>query len=335
MKAATFAVAASVAVFVGAGALPAAASTVPPAIPNSWYMDTIAASAYDNLGCRQATAVNNVGSDTNLIIAFIYGSPRYFQLADGSWRYGATAYGSSNVTVGQISTAVKNFVNGYARCLVRRTSRLAVTFGPTNQEGATMNPVGVGSGQAWASGVKSVDDYIYNNGYSSFLSTGGAIDMELEYNNPTNSKGFVDGFNSPTFEPLWNFGDSTGCPQLSSDSQDCGGKGYIWTQSDVHYVTWGAAPARSLPQNYNTVGTTSNQRQYLRYYWGDYYAGTLTQSAACVQTNQGLGCSGANNSPQTGFTMLDNKLNSTSQTAETLTYATDMKWCYSNGGNCA
>ncbi|MBA2515836.1 MAG: hypothetical protein H0V22_00695 [Solirubrobacterales bacterium] len=293
-------------------------------------MDTISSSTHDNLGCRQANALNNATNSPHVVVALVYGDPRYFQLADGSYRYGATAYGTSPVSVGQIATAVENFVNGFARCLADRNASVDLAFGVTNHAGATMNPIGLGLGQAWASGVKLVDDYIYGHGYSGFMRAYGAGDLELEYNDAAHTRGFVDGFNSPTFEPLKVLGDSTGCPSTLSTA-NCGGGGFSWTQTDVHYINYGAAPSSSIPQNYNTSGTTAKQRYVLAKNKGTKYQGTVTQYAACLQRG---GCSGVNNTPQQGFRLLDDQLNSDAATATTLYYATDLKYCDSNGGIC-
>jgi len=53
--------------------------------------------------------------------------------------------------------------------------------------------------------------------------------------------------------------------------------------------------------------------------------GSLTQAAACSQVG---GCSGTNNSASTGWTQLYNALNSDSRSAQSLSWASDLRYGY-------
>jgi hypothetical protein len=302
-------------------ALSQSAATAAPATPmttTSWYMDTINSTVQDSIGCRQATAFNNMAGGQQGLAFLLYGSPAYFQLQDGSWRYGSTAYQALPYSAQQVADGMKHWVNGYMRCLQDYSSFMRIAMSVTNYKLNT-NAVGYGHGVAWVTAAKTVRDMVDRNGWSPYIDIYVGGDLELEYNFPANTKGWVDGIGSGGMS-MFNFGSSSGCPQTNV-GDNCAAGGYVWSQADVHYINYGASVARSFPQQY--IPASADQRYVLRLRHGTYYSGTLTEQAACQQRS----CSYTTNTPAKGFAQLWDKLNSDSRTAQGITFTSDMKWC--------
>lgn len=76
------------------------------------------------------------------------------------------------------------------------------------------------------------------------------IDAEMDYNTPTLTRAWVDGFSSAgTSEILYNFGDHAGrTDDFSSETDPVFNNG--WKASDIHYVSYGNSCSFVVPQIY-------------------------------------------------------------------------------------
>jgi hypothetical protein len=125
---------------------------------------------------------------------------------------------------------------------------------------------------------------------------------------------------------MYDFGDAAGCRQsgTTKTSDQCGSSS--WYQDDLYYVNWGAPSAVAIPEIYREDGAQAKQWQQISK-WATLngkskisFTGSLTQRGAC-----GSGCSGLNNSPSEGWTMLRDKCAADTATAlSALRYAADI-----------
>ncbi len=198
--------------------------------------------------------------------------------------------------------------------------------------------VTAGHGKAWSVMVNSINSWLRNSGYDAQTWAVGASDMELGWNGPAVTRGWVDGFASVCCAQFYNYGDAAGCRYDGRQAGDeCGTSSYpAWTANDVWYVSYGVAPAWPLPQIYRTDGVMAKQWYGLSLYAKNVKGaamvvlGSLTQYTACTQ----VGCSSSTaNTPGQGWTQLWNALNckyftvvSCSTAQSRLTYSTDMSW---------
>ena len=288
-----------------------------PAPTSSRYMATIDGPTLFNEGCSQSQAAEDG------IIVLDFGEP-WFQ--DGA--YGTILFDApgSFASTTQIEQAVEQFLQGYWACSAT-TTFARVGIGTSNFRGAT----GSGHGQAWAGLVDAVAAWIASPpSYASQEAARGAIDVEMGWNSPAASRAWVDGYAAATQTPYYNYGDCEGCP-ASGAVLPIPGRAINngWTQEDVWYVAYGAAPAFPLPEIYLTNGVNAAQWQQLSLYANEnhgapvFFLGTMTQFQAC---EVGGGCPGANNSPGAGWTQLFGALNSDGRTAQQLNYSTDITW---------
>ena len=124
---------------------------------------------------------------------------------------------------------------------------------------------------------------------------------------------------------LINHGAAGGCPQsgTTSTSGTCNNG---WTQEDVWWVSWGAAPSYPQPEIYATTGANANQWQQLSLYSVLKHGGRmsilgpLSQYGACQKMG---GCSGTDNTSSHAWSFLWSALNGDSRTAQDLRMSTE------------
>ncbi len=311
-------------------------AATPPPYTTSWYVDisdpsTLSTTLY-NMGCALGTHdYQTPGTQDNAVI-LLFGKPGYSNSTYGTYDW--TSPGSSTtvfLSISQIAGGVEQFGKGYYVCtLTDTTSQLYVASG-TNNFGSG---VSYNHGSAWAQMVSTINSWISSQGYSSQVKVRAASDMELDFNNPTPTRAWVDGYTASygyNSLYLYDVGNATGCPYPDQPNWDCGSTQYpSWTSEDVWYVAWGTTPLYPLPEIYNTAGVNSGQWYYLSLYSYNnhggamWFVGSLTQSQACQQMG---GCSGTNNTPSQGWTQLWNAITSDSRTYQSyLRWSTDMKW---------
>lgn len=278
------------------------------------------------MGCELGTRDKNTPGTQDNVVILTFGQPWFQNNTYGALMWG-TGGGTQFISTAQIAEAAKQFGKGYWVCVGSDTaSQLYLAIGTSNYG----NHVTYTHGQVWAQMVNDVGAWLNANGYSGQVKIRGANDMELDWNSPSITHAWVNGYASAYQYPLYNFGDAAGCPSPTYPNWDCGTSARPeWTSEDVWYISWGAAPAYPLPQIYTTNGVQAGQWYYLSLYSHTNHnnrmmiQGSLTQSQACQQRG---GCSGMNNTPNQGWLQLWNVLNSDTRTAQSLRWSTDMKW---------
>jgi hypothetical protein len=278
------------------------------------------------MGCELGTHDKNTPGAQDNVVILAFGQPWFQNNTYGTqmWKVGG---GTQFISTTQIADAAQQFGKGYWVCVGSDTgSQLHLAIGTSNYGGhVTYN-----HGQAWAQMVNAVGAWLNTNGYSSQVKIRGASNMELDWNSPSTTRAWIDGYASAYQYPLYNFGDAAGCPSPAYPNWNCGTSAYPeWTSEDVWYISWGAPPAYPLPQIYTTDGVQAGQWYYLSLYSYTNHngrmtiQGSLTQYQACQQRG---GCSGTNNAPNQGWLQLWDALNSDTRTAQSLRWSTDMKW---------
>lgn len=269
-----------------------------------------------------------------VILAF--GAPRKID----SNTYGATLFVNGAYSTATIRSLAQQFAKGFYDCLNAAnksdpTVRWFVALGTSNLYPSSMTRADViAHGSAWSQMVVNGQNWLVNNGYSGKVSFRGAIDAELGWSGPGKVRDWINGYDDVAgWRPYINFGDAAGCQTFDTGSpSSCGTSSYPeWTSQDVHYISWWAAPALSLPQIYRTDGVNAEQWVMISR-WGINnfgpsarigFEGPLTQSDACAQRG---GCSGTDNTPAQAWNQMVDKMDRRSDTITDMTYSTDIRW---------
>jgi len=308
----------------------AAAFSYPGAVA-SWYMDTVSTSVLFDMGCALGSARRNGSAPQDALVILDYGQP---QLRGGV--YGAFDFSSTYRTTGQIRAAALEYAHGFYVCTGTNGSahlRLAVgtsNFGNFSVANGLTSAGVTGHGRAWADMVDGLNADIAGRGYASQADAVGAADIEVSWGSPAIGRLWVDGYDAVNSWPMYDFGDAAGCPQsgTAKAAGRCGSSS--WTQSDLYYVAWGAPAAWGVPEIYVTNGAQARQWQQISK-WATlngssrmYFAGTLTQRAAC-----GAGCAaaGTDNPPDVGWSQLIRECAGDPATAlQVIRFAADIRW---------
>jgi len=301
---------------------------IKPPTATSWYVNTISGdtdqSLYDWMSARGREAGERdlalPGTQSSVVI-FHFGRPEF----NGS-TYGASGYGRF-LSTDIITEAIKRYAISYYFATssdVLSQVRMAVgtsNFGPY---------VSYGHGQAWAQMVKNIGVWLQSTVYGSQAQVRAANDIEMDFSSSSVANSWINGYAASWSFPyyLYDFGDAAGCYQLGTTATP-GPCNNGWTQRDVRYVSWGAAPSYPFPEIYTTNSSQAKQWQQISLY--SYLAfggrlgvlGPLSQSQACVQRG---GCFGTDNTPDQAWTQLWNELNSDTLTVQDLLYSSDIKW---------
>jgi hypothetical protein len=283
-----------------------------------------------NLGCTLGTSDKNTPGTQDNVVILLFGKPGVLNNTYGTYVW--TARGSSMtvfISTAKIAETVQQFAKGYWICTGSdKTSQLYVAAG-TNNYGSSAN-VNYNHGSAWANMTKNISTWINNNGYSSQVKVRAASDIEPDFSNPAAAIDWVNGYTASYGSGLWlyNVGAASGCPVSGTPTANssCNNS---WTVDNVWYVSWGTVPLYPIPEIYNTAGANASQwyriSLYSYLYKGGaiYFPGTLTHYQACQQMG---GCSGIDNSPETGWSQLWNAINADTRTANNIRWSTDIKW---------
>lgn len=278
------------------------------------YMQSVDPVTFFNLGCTQT---NQSG-----VVILDFGQPWF----DGT-NYGSKLPDSLEfVSISDIESAVRYFLNGYYICGGKGFMTVAVG---TNNYG-TVN-TNFAHGQAWGQMLARLNSYI--SGPPSLrdrLAVVGAIDIEIGWNTPTNSRAWVDGYASASPVNYYNYGDAQGCPTAGTGSCDFG-----WTQEDVWYVSWGnAAHPQPVPeiyfnappgppthaQRWATLATLHSTSPML-------IPGVLTEWQACQDPNRT--CASGYNTPLQAWQQMMDALYAVTtdpNTVQKVLYSSDITW---------
>jgi hypothetical protein len=300
--------------------------TTAPPYTTSYYITERDRVGMNTFGCDQGKKdLNLPGTQDSIVILDFFG-PKERVGAGGIKEYGLSLFDYDFVPMSEVADYVEQYAKGYYDCLGTDTgSHLRIVIGTNNSTGS----VNYANGSAFGQLVNDVASWIINQGYSSQIDVAGGNDMELDYNTPSATKDWVDGYASTSTRYLYNYGDSGGCKEYGQTSapRSCN---HGWTQQDIWYISWSSPAAWPLPEIYNTVGSQSRQWQQISlysYFIPDYprmvIAGSLTQYQAC---QQGRSCVGTDNKPEVGWQMLVDALMGDSRTSQELQWSTDIKW---------
>ena len=278
----------------------------PTATPNlsaattSRYMATTNVNTLYNKGCSMGSA----GLSGAVVLDF--GQPWTQNGTQGSIIFAPSLPFKS---IADITAAAEAYLDGFYNCSPRNsTLRLAV--GTSNYHYPS-GFVPADHGAAWGNMVNALSAYISNKGYGAQEFARGANDMEPSWESVSHTRAWVDGYNSATALPLYNYGSADGCPPYGSCNNG-------WTQNDLWYVSYGSAASYPLPEIYY-------QSQVSEWYQESLYSalnkgakmsflGTMTEYSSDSSTF----------TPSQGFQALQNALNADSRTAYPLTYSTDI-----------
>lgn len=211
----------------------------PPTDP-SFYITTTDPSVAYNLGCRQGLADASFSPPASSLVVLDFGG----QLSNGSGTLLVNSVEASNL---QIEAIAEAFSHGYWYCTgTDLTSVLSLVIGTNN----SYYDVNASGGNTWAQVVAAVAASNHARGYDAQVVADGGNDIEPGWAYVWDSEDWMNGYAAvaPAFSV--NYGSADGCPTNSSANAACGNG---WTQDDVWYVSWGAGPARALPEIYASV----------------------------------------------------------------------------------
>lgn len=227
------------------GSSPAASQAMPPT-DTSYYVTTTDPSVAYNLGCSQGLSDASASPPANSLVVLDFGG----QLSDGS---GSLLVNGLAITSAQIEAVAEAFAHGYWYCTGSDLSSvLSLAIGTNN----SYDDVSAAGGSSWAQVVAAVAADDQAAGYSTQVIVAGADDIEPAWDSAASSEAWVNGYAS--FSPATfyvDYGSADGCPTDNASGVACDNG---WTQQDVWYVSWGATPARALPEIY----ASSNASQW-------------------------------------------------------------------------
>ena len=190
-------------------------------------------------------------------------------------------------------------------------------------------------GRAWSNNVTTAENGLTLQGESAHVAIEGGFDNEVSFGTAANTLGQMNGFYSINGNFGYDYGDAAGCPLSGtancitvSDRND--GTNNVWTVDQRFQMAWGLARSFSIPQIYTTSNTMAAEWGNLARYGAHYlsnsiwFSGTLSQLLVCQEQNHPPTCSGAENSPSTSWTTLENQVNSEADTAQTIAGSYDI-----------
>ncbi len=206
------------------------AFAIPAKPPTDWsfYMFTPNSTQAYTLGCNQGKYDAGFNPVVNSEVVLDFGGPS--GTGDGTLNYSG------------IESAGEQFARGYYVCTGGdTTSVLRLGLGTNNSADVTYN-----DGVTWANTVKVVANWVstYLTGQVVVI---GANDIEPGWSSFAAAKSWVQGFIAGGGSLYLDFGSADGCPSNKTGNAPCGSG---WTQDNVYYVSWGAAPALPAPEIY-------------------------------------------------------------------------------------
>jgi hypothetical protein len=300
-------------------------------ISASYYMTTIDPSASYSIGYNLGQQLLSMNGDQNEAVILDYGDPKYQSPNYGTSLYNDTGFTPLNDIMVSVEQVALGFFVGTGS---DNTDHLTIIVG-TNNHGPYIT---YAHGQQWAIMVNGLVSYAIGV-TQGMVSVYGGSDLELNYNGPVITKNWVLGYNFYN-TMLYNFGSAEGCPQVRNGNQSgpCANGWYqedvyqisstnIQTYNGVHYFYY----VRPLPEIYTLAEESAKQwysvsgYAYSRYGTKLDFLGSLTEYAACKQKGTCITTANYNN-PLIGDQQLYKWLNSSSDTAQTLQWSTDISW---------
>ncbi len=215
----------------------------------------------------------------------------------GVW--GTYDFGGVHISNDDILHATANFIQGIWNCHTSATN-FAVAIGTSNY-GSCYCSSWYTAGQKWGQLVLDVQSFVVNNGMSAQIGVYGADDIEIGWNSYTNSKAFVDGYNSITHRVFFDYGDDPG-----------GTNPAPWTAYQVWYVAYGAPANYPLPEIYYNADATED--------WEPLSIWACNNEGGPIKFKGTMTEYPTGNSPATGYLDMYNAINSNSCTRTVLSY---------------
>jgi hypothetical protein len=195
----------------------------------SYYLDTVETGSLFDLGCALGNHDRRIDGEQDNIVLLDFGEADYDDDID---KYGVQLFnGQGFREMTQIADAAEWFGTGYWSCTGENERSSTVRIGiAINNRGSY---IGYAHGTWWGWLVNEVNRRFSEYGYTDQLSAAGAIDIELNWNSPSNTKLWVDGYivGSSGGYFLYNFGDCAGCPNKYYPNWQPDNN---WTQEDVY-----------------------------------------------------------------------------------------------------
>jgi hypothetical protein len=296
----------------------------------SYYMKSTDATPSYKLGCELGTRDFNLEGYQDNFVILDYGQPIY-DLMNGQYAFGTYDFAHAYVDLTQIASSVENFANGYYICTGNDySSKVKIGIGTSNYGKTTCTEcwVNASHGQAWGTMVNTVNDWIVSQKMSGQVSAAGANDIELSWNTYSRTNDWVTGYFSSSKYALYNYGAVEGCPSQAHPTWNCNNG---WSLDNVWSIIWGGGAIYPVPEIYANDGINADQ-----WYWMSVYAytqhglavgfaGVLTQRQSCGSAT-GYECSVLGNTPQQGYSQLQDLLNGDLRTVFPIRWSSDMKY---------
>lgn len=197
--------------------------------------------------------------------------------------YGINDLNGNWASLSRVKTAVDKFIEGY-NANPKHSADIGVVVSINNSPSGTSYQLASTTTEYTTHGkeFKSMIDSIVPNGYVSDIHAG--IDAEMDYNTPTLTIAWVDGFSqNGNYQRLYNFGDHAGTTSDFSGEQDpIFNNG--WKASQIHYVSYGNTPSYVVPQIY--VSGMANQWTYQKKWKYLYFSGIMSTNGWGYESNQ-------------------------------------------------
>lgn len=291
-----------------------AASPAPPPLAFSYYMSTVNSTTLYNLGLSFGEKVaTGVYPQTSLVV-LDWGEPYCTTSTScGTYPWGGIGYQSTAVE----RAASEQFAEGfYVGTGTDVSAQTFIAMATSNYGSFISNPTNAfNDGVAWANMVTIGNSWLQSNGIASQTALRAAIDGELDWNGPTSTLQWANGYDSVGTTYYWDIGDAAGCPPFGSCDNG-------WTQTQVGDFAWGFQWAEPLPEIYNNS---------LAQEWGQIaqlssaiFLGPVSQYQACA--DQGSSCVGTDNTPNQAWDDLYNAINCSSCVPQTPPHLADIRW---------
>lgn len=308
----------------------------PPPTSISYYIEDLSTGAMWDRGCELGEMMRDY-DESYIFSALQFGNP---QTEDGV--YGVNIYGFTFPfhSLEEVEDAAYSFALSYGYCVGSSSTApwLLLGIGVNNQGG----DVTILHGIEWGRVVDNVNARLDLSpvGYKVYALAGG--DLELAFNEPSQTRNWVNGvLNSPTVS-LYNYGTAGGCPAIdvpgtfdgdcSAFSSFCSGGQCTWAQSDVWSISVGQGRIRMVPQIYSTDGRNAQQWYQMALYGFRtnqlremIFRGVFTQYQACQQVID-PDCEFLDNLPFEGWEQLMVALRQDDRTIQDVPYSADIQW---------
>lgn len=172
------------------------------------------------------------------LIVLDWGQPVYLNNT-----YGVYDFGGVDITDNDVLHASANFAQGVWNCHNSHTN-IAIAIGENNVYANGLDEVDwewTGTGKAWASMVNGVQSWLVSSHYNNVVGANGAGDLEVEWNTFQYTADLVNGYNSVSSLPYFDFGDDS--------------PGW-WSDYQVWYIAYGATDQLPIPEIYYNVDAT-------------------------------------------------------------------------------